>query len=59
MVVNVLLNKLRPNLNKNTLGVPAINKTEILMVKDDFEERKLPSTYGIMQGYRSTRFGRG
>ena len=55
MVVNVLLNKLKNNLTKNNLGVPAITKTEMLLVNDDLLERKLPSKYGVMKEYQSTR----
>ena len=45
MVVNVLLNQIKSSLSKSNLGVPAINKSQILVVSDELVEKKLPSIY--------------
>ena len=48
MVVNVLLNQIKSSLSKSNLGVPAINKSQILVVSDELIEKKLPSIYFII-----------
>lgn len=59
MVVNVLLNQLRPNLSKNNLGVPAINKSQILVISDEIVERKLPSIFEIiLRNFRTFIFSK-
>ena len=53
MVINVLLNQVKSSLSKSNLGVPAINKSQILMVNDDIIEKKLPSNN--LWYFRNTR----
>ncbi len=53
MVVNVLLNQIKSSLSKSNLGVPAINKSQILVVSDELIDKKLPSIYFIIQKFNS------
>ena len=35
LIVTVLLNQLRPNITKHNLGIPTMNRSQMLMVNDD------------------------
>ena len=49
LIITVLLNQLRPNITKHNLGIPTLNKNQVLVVQDDEDasESRLPAIHGL------------
>ena len=43
LIVTILLNQLKGNISKHNLGIPLLNKSQMLIVNDDEPDVKLPN----------------
>jgi hypothetical protein len=57
IIVTLLLNQLKNNISKQNINIPAINKSQILLLNDsEVNESRLPSKIiNIMYRYRNIR----